>query len=54
VPANIKQNLKIVPVRWIDEVLERALEYQPTPLAPKLTGERKSKTASDNKTVTAH
>ncbi len=54
VPANIKQNLKIVPVRWIDEVLERALEYQPTPLAPKLTGERKSKTASNDKTVTAH
>ncbi len=54
VPANIKQNLKIVPVRWIDEVLERALEYQPTPLAPKLTGGRKSKTAGNDKTVTAH
>ncbi|HEB77704.1 MAG TPA: endopeptidase La [Methylothermaceae bacterium] len=54
VPANIKQNLKIVPVRWIDEVLERALEYHPTPLTPKITGEPKSKTAGNNKTVTAH
>ncbi len=54
VPANIKQNLKIVPVRWIDEVLERALEYQPTPLTPKMAGGRKSKTAGNDKTVTAH
>ncbi|MEW5008237.1 MAG: endopeptidase La [Cycloclasticus sp.] len=28
-PANIKQNLKIIPVRWIDEVLKIALESSP-------------------------
>jgi ATP-dependent Lon protease len=32
IPDNIKADLKIVPVRWIDEVLEHALQYQPTPL----------------------
>jgi len=32
IPDNIKADLKIVPVRWIDQVLEHALQSQPTPL----------------------
>ena len=28
---SIKSDLQIVPVRWIDEVLEYALQYQPSP-----------------------
>ena len=32
IPENIKSKLKIIPVRWIDEVLEVALSRQPTPL----------------------
>ena len=35
IPDNIKADLEIVPVRWIDEVLEQALQYQPTPLREK-------------------
>ncbi|PKM11226.1 MAG: endopeptidase La [Gammaproteobacteria bacterium HGW-Gammaproteobacteria-3] len=31
IPANIKQNLTIKPVHWIDEVLALALQYMPTP-----------------------
>jgi ATP-dependent Lon protease len=31
IPKNIKQNLEIRPVRWIDEVLEIALKDQPRP-----------------------
>ena len=31
IPENIKSDLQIEPVRWIDEVLELALQYQPTP-----------------------
>jgi len=31
IPRNIKQNLTIRPVRWIDEVLEIALQDQPRP-----------------------
>ncbi len=32
IPDNIKAKLKIIPVRWIDRVLEVALAHQPTPL----------------------
>jgi ATP-dependent Lon protease len=32
IPANVKDGLEIVPVKWIDEVLEIALIRQPTPL----------------------
>jgi ATP-dependent Lon protease len=31
-PENIKSNLEIIPVKWIDKVLELALERAPTPL----------------------
>ena len=33
IPDNIKNKLEIVPVKWIDRVLELALERQPEPLA---------------------
>ncbi|KAA3653736.1 MAG: endopeptidase La [Proteobacteria bacterium] len=33
-PDNIKNALEIVPVRWIDQVLEHALERTPEPLPP--------------------
>jgi ATP-dependent Lon protease len=33
IPANVKEGLQITPVRWIDQVLDIALERQPTPLA---------------------
>ncbi len=36
IPDNVKNKLEIVPVRWIDKVLEIALESQPTPLPPPL------------------
>ncbi len=32
IPDNIKSKLKIIPVRWIDQVLEVALAHQPAPL----------------------
>ncbi len=32
IPKNIKQNLDIRPVRWIDEVLQVALQHMPEPL----------------------
>jgi len=31
IPENVKQNLKIIPVKWIDEVWEIALTRMPTP-----------------------
>jgi len=32
IPDNIKDKLEIIPVRWIDQVLEVALAHRPTPL----------------------
>jgi ATP-dependent Lon protease len=32
IPDNVKANLEIVPVRWLDKVLEIALERMPTPI----------------------
>jgi ATP-dependent Lon protease len=32
IPDNVKANLEIIAVRWIDKVLEIALERVPTPL----------------------
>jgi ATP-dependent Lon protease len=31
IPKNIKDKLNIIPVRWIDEVLELALQHMPEP-----------------------
>ncbi|HEY7886496.1 MAG TPA: S16 family serine protease, partial [Cellvibrionaceae bacterium] len=33
IPDNIKGELEIRPVRWIDDVLQIALQYQPKPLS---------------------
>ena len=32
IPDNVKNRLEIIPVRWIDQVFERALERRPEPL----------------------
>ncbi len=56
-PANIKQSLKIIPVRWIDEVLNIALESMPIPLESSeksAKADESKKKAAKNKAVTAH
>ncbi|MEI6333513.1 MAG: endopeptidase La [Methylococcaceae bacterium] len=40
IPENIKQNLDIRPVQWIDEVLAVALQYMPVPIDKKLDEEQ--------------
>ena len=37
IPDEIKNRLDIHPVRWIEQVLEQALERQPTPLVDEPT-----------------
>jgi ATP-dependent Lon protease len=32
IPENVKNHLEIIPVKWIDRVLELALERMPEPL----------------------
>jgi len=40
IPENIKQNLQIKPVHWIDEVLETALQYMPDPIVADSDGKQ--------------
>jgi ATP-dependent Lon protease len=32
IPENVKNGMEIIPVKWIDQVLQAALERQPQPL----------------------
>ncbi|MFZ2727867.1 MAG: endopeptidase La [Methylococcaceae bacterium] len=60
IPDNIKENLDIRTVHWIDEVLEVALQYMPLPIEKKALEELElGKTESDalkvkNSPLTAH
>ncbi len=61
IPDNIKADLKIVPVRWIDQVLEHALQFLPTPVsvekAPQQEKEVKQEDidkTSDEKHINTH
>jgi ATP-dependent Lon protease len=47
IPKNIKDKLTIVPVKWIDEVMEHALVRAPLPESAKDAEKAKSKTPSD-------
>jgi len=46
IPKNIKDKLTIVPVRWIDQVMEHALVHQPAPKDAKKDAESESKKPS--------
>ena len=59
IPKNVKEKLDIRPVRWIDEVLQMALQHQPTPLAETDAKEpdekaTKSKGKAKDKPLRAH
>ncbi|WP_370258862.1 endopeptidase La [Marinobacter nauticus] len=47
IPGNIKESLEIRPVKWIDEVLDIALAYQPDPRAENADKETGKSAASD-------
>jgi len=53
IPDNIKKNLTIKCVRWIDEVLDIALQYRPTPLVV-VTEAGLSKTETKSSVLLAH
>ena len=55
IPDNVKENIDIKPVQWIDEVLEVALSKSPKPLLESKTGEKVSKTKkTDSTNVQTH
>ncbi|MEH6814391.1 MAG: endopeptidase La [Motiliproteus sp.] len=57
IPNNIKDKLEIKPVKWIDEVLEIALQYQPEPLTEeqdKKSAEKKKDQESAQDQISTH
>ena len=48
IPKNIKDKLTIIPVKWIDQVMEHALAHQPLPEGAKKGGKTESKNPSDD------
>jgi ATP-dependent Lon protease len=50
IPDNVKENLDIKPVRWIDEVLEEALAHSPKPLSDAETGGKVSESKKTDST----
>ena len=48
IPKNIKDKLTILPVKWIDEVLELALQHMPEPARDKeAAGEKRDAEPTD-------
>ncbi len=54
IPDNIKQNLDIKPVKWIDEVFAVALQHMPEPLSEDELQKLLSKKAAGNKNKDEH
>ena len=55
IPDNVKGDLEIVPVQWIEDVLEAALESMPEQLAADDQAKSlRKKSSSSRKTVTKH
>jgi len=51
-PKAVTQGLKIIPAKWIDEVLGIALERAPTPAPASASGEGEVKVRDGSKTIT--
>jgi len=57
IPENIKQDLQIKPVKWIDEVLQIALQYAPEPLpdaAPEIVAKDDKREPDSKERISTH
>ncbi|WP_339542447.1 endopeptidase La [Pseudomonas sp. JAI120] len=57
IPDNIKQDLQIKPVKWIDEVLQIALQYAPEPLpdvAPEIVTKDEKRESDSKERISTH
>ena len=57
IPDNIKQDLQIKPVKWIDEVLQIALQYSPEPLpdvAPEIVAKDEKRESDSKERISTH
>ena len=52
IPKNIKDKLNILPVKWIDEVFERALQHMPLPEAEQKAKKAESKSPASGQKST--
>ena len=57
IPENIKQDIEIKPVKWIDEVLQIALQYVPEPLqegVEEMVAKDDNQTTDTKKRISTH
>ena len=57
IPDNIKADLQIKPVKWIDEVLQIALQYAPEPLpdvAPEIVAKDEKRESDSKERISTH
>ncbi|MEB0048629.1 MULTISPECIES: endopeptidase La [unclassified Pseudomonas] len=57
IPDNIKRDLQIKPVKWIDEVLQIALQYAPEPLpdvAPEIVTKDEKRESDSKERISTH
>ncbi|SQF99522.1 endopeptidase La [Paucimonas lemoignei] len=57
IPDNIKADLQIKPVKWIDEVLQIALQYAPEPLpdvAPEMVAKDEKRESDSKERISTH
>ncbi|QLF91779.1 endopeptidase La [Pseudomonas sp. ABC1] len=57
IPENIKQDLQIKPVKWIDEVLQIALQYAPEPLSdtvPEIVATEEKRELDSKERISTH
>ncbi|WP_341520645.1 endopeptidase La [Pseudomonas sp. G.S.17] len=57
IPDNIKRDLQIKPVNWIDEVLQIALQYAPEPLpdvAPEMVAKDEKRESDSKERISTH
>lgn len=57
IPDNIKKDLQIKPVKWIDEVLQIALQYAPEPLpdvAPEMIAKDEKRESDSKERISTH
>ena len=57
IPENIQRDLEIKPVKWIDEVLQIALQYAPEPLpdaAPEMVAKDDNRDADSKERISTH
>lgn len=54
IPDNVKENIEIIPVKWIDEVLDIALQSKPVPIDEEAEAKDEKSKKKDDDRVSTH